>query len=106
MRDELLRDRPPAAVVAVAAVAVPAVAVPVVELVLLRLQHALDLVVHHPRDVVTRSSAVQRREEPKQVAHRELTAWTPEPSTALAPRRRAGKRPAPRDSPASARTCA
>src|SRR5207244_4548107 len=46
-----------------------AVAVPVVELVLLRLQHALDLVVDHPSDVVACRLPVQRRDEVHERAH-------------------------------------
>ena len=68
--DQRLRHRRPAAVdELVAAVAVAAVAVPVVELVFLRLQHAVDLVVDHARQVVALGRLMQRRHDVQQSTH-------------------------------------
>ena len=68
--DQPLRHRRPAALdVAIAAIAVAPVAVPIVAFVFLRLQHAMNLLVHHPPDVVTLGGAVQRRHEIEQPAH-------------------------------------
>src|SRR5207302_7644500 len=68
--DQPLRHRrPPALDIAIAAIAVAAVAVPVIALIFFRLEHAMDLLVHHPRHVVPRGRAVQRRHKIEQPAH-------------------------------------
>src|SRR6266852_1929059 len=70
--DQGLRDRFPASVIAIAAVAVPAVTVPVVDLVFLRLQHAMDLAVHHARQIIALRLSVKRRHHLEQLSHRSI----------------------------------
>src|SRR5262245_20204109 len=67
--DQLLCDDLPAPIVAVAAVAVPAVAVPVIHLVFFRLEHAVDLVVHHTGKVVALGPLVKWGDDVQQLSH-------------------------------------
>src|SRR2546421_11366340 len=54
---------PPSGKVIVAAVAVAPIAVPIILLVFLRLEHAMDFVVHHPRQVIALGALMQRGNE-------------------------------------------
>lgn len=68
--DQGFRDRGPTALnELVPAVSVAAVAVPIVEFVFLRLHHAVDLVVHHPRQVIPLGRLVERRHDFQQSTH-------------------------------------
>src|SRR5262249_42450473 len=62
--------------VAVAAVTVAPVAVPIIGLVFLGLEHAMDFVVHHARDIVALGHLVEGRDDVEQTAHGAPLYWS------------------------------